>query len=206
MRRIVDMRMQDGVLHICTRVHMEARIEDAALARRLLADGIARIGAQGPYMVDGRAVEVVSAACFVERFSLFAVNVRVEDVPLRRERGIKRICNTVSRAYWGARFAGFSKAMRRLLRFPDVFINLGGKDIGQEAPYAYMCSVVAHEFAHVWGCADQYKYRSDEKRRPEVAAEDLMYRTGASQRMQPYHIKRFCACAGKGRLPLRRIV
>jgi len=206
MKRIVDMRMQGGTLCIRTRIHMEVRTKDAALAQRLLVDGIARIGTQGPYMVDGRAVEVVSEADFAEEFSLFAVNVRVEDVPLRREHGIRRLFNTVSRAYWGARFAGLSKAMRRLLRFPDVFINLGGRDIGQEAQYAYMCSVVAHEFAHVWGCADQYKYRSDAKRRPDVAADDLMYRTGASQRMQPYHIKRLCACAGKGRLPLRRIV
>ncbi len=206
MKRIVSMKMNGDILQLYTRVYVDARIEDKALAKQLICDGIARIGEQGPYAIGEKRVEVSSSTEFTERFALDAVNVRVEDVAAARRQGILRIFNTVSRAYMGARFRGLYKFARRLLHFPDVFINLAGRDITQSAQYALECSVVAHEFAHVWGCADQYKYKNDEKRSPSVAADDLMYRTGASQRMQPYHIERFCMCAKKGKLPVRRIV
>ncbi len=206
MKNIVTMRMEGDTLIIRTRVYVDVRSGDDETAKRLICDGIARIGEQSPYMVGERLIYVSSEAELVERFSLDAVNVRVENVRLRRKNGLMRIFNTVSRAYMGARRIGILKLSRRLMRFPDVFINLQERDIAIHQQYMLQVSVVAHEFAHVWGCADQYKYRNDEKRSPRVAENDLMFRTGSLQRMQPYHIKRFCECAKKGKLPLRRIV
>ncbi len=206
MKPIVRMKMEGDTLIIRTRAHIEVRTGDPAAAVALIRAGIERIGAQSPYTLDDRQITVRSELELVDGFSFDAVNVRVEDRPVTRRHGLMRLFNTVSRAYFGAGRRGISKLVRHILRFPDVFINLGGHDLSNDAQRALMQSITAHEFAHVWGCADQYKYRNDQKRSAKVREDDLMYRTGAFQKMQPYHIKRFCACAKKGKLPLRRIV
>lgn len=206
MTPVVRMEMREDTLLLHTRVYIELHVENREVAKRLICDGIERISRQSPYRADGRDIRVLSQYELAPAFSAASVNVRVIDKPVTRRMGIARIFNNVSRAYPDARRTGLFKLIRRVLRFPDVIINLGGKDIDDPADYGLMCSVVAHEFAHVWGCGDQYKLLNDEKRKPDVAQDDLMYRTGVFQRMQGYHIAKLCAYAKKGKLPLRKIV
>ena len=206
MKPVVRMTAAKGLLRLQTRVYLDIRVENESEVRHLIEDGIRRIATHSPYQTNGRTLFVESEMEYVEAFSVDAVNVRIVDQPLIRRHGVLRFWNTVSRAYPDARRCGLFKWIRRALRFPDVVINLGGAKIDEPSRYDYLCSVVAHEFAHVWGCGDQYKLRNEQKRKPDVADGDLMYRTGASQRMQPYHIARLYAFAKKGKLPLRKIV
>ena len=200
------MEASGNILRLHTRVYFDIRVENKEAALRLLSDGIRRIASQSPYWAEGREITVCSEFETVPDFSAHSVNVRVVDQPVIRRYGIMRLFNTVSRAYPGAGRSGLFKWIRRALRFPDVVINIGGKNLENAADYGLLCSVVEHEFAHVWGCGDQYKLRNDQKRKPHVAEDDLMYRTGVFQRMQGYHIAKLCAFAKKGKLPLRKIV
>ncbi|MDO5112543.1 MAG: hypothetical protein Q4E65_09570 [Clostridia bacterium] len=206
MKPIVEMRMLGAdTLLIATRIHAENRLQDTALGLRLLADGVAHLQTHAPYQLPDGPMQVCTQIAWAEKFSPDAINVRIEDKPMRRRHGLLRLFNTVSRVYFGARRRGPCKLMRFLLGMPDMFINIAGRDLHDPVQYALMVSVVAHEFAHVWGCRDQYRFRDDAKRRPNVADGDLMYRTGPHQRLQPYHIQGLCACAKRGKLPVRGI-
>lgn len=205
MSRVVRMHMEGSTLVIQTRVYLDCRLPDPALAKNLLLDGLQRISLQGPYPVGEESIRVRVETEFAPKFSFSAVNVRMEDRKAVRRHGIMRLFNTISRAYLGARRRGLLKLCRFLLRFPDLFINIAGRDLTQPMQYEVQASIVAHEFGHIWGCRDQYRYRDNSKRRPDVANGDIMYRTGGTQRMQPYHIAGFCRCARRGRLPLRPI-
>ncbi len=206
MKPIVQMRMQGtDTLVIATRVYVDDCLPAGAPGLRLLADGVAHMQAHAPYQLPAGPIQVCTQVEWARAFSPDAINVRLQDKPVRRRHGPLRLFNTVSRVYWGARRRGPCKLMRFLCRMPDMFINIGGYNLNDPAQYALMVSVVAHEFAHVWGCRDQYRFRDDAKRGPNVADGDLMYRTGPRQRLQPYHIQGLCACAKRGKLPIRGI-
>lgn len=206
MKPIVSMRMLgEDTLLLATRVHVDNRLPDAALGMRLLMDGVAHVQRHAPYSLPQGKVRACTRIEYARAFSLDALNVRLQDKPMRRRHGLLRLFNTVSRVYIGARRHGLFKLVRFLVRMPDMFINIGGRDLSDPVQYELMVSVVAHEFAHVWGCRDQYRFRDDAKRSAAVEDCDLMYRTGPRQHLQAYHIQGLCACAKRGKLPVRGI-
>ena len=139
-----------------------------------------------------------------ENFSLDALNIRVYDkTPVIRGPLNPRV--NVSRAYFFSGWTGPFKLERYLLRLPDIFINLGGRNIKTEAGYKLVRSVVMHEFGHVLSFRDQYRGKAGKKRNASVENRDIMYRTGDSQRFMEYHIRRLYHCAEREKLPVRRI-
>lgn len=188
------------------RIYMDIRLQAREAARTMVLEGIKGIERQGPYCLDEALVPVRVEITEVKRFSPFAVNVRVYDKKsVRRRFFLLRPFNNVSRCYMGARWTGFLKLERFLLRFPDMFINLDGRRLETVQGMRLMQSVVLHEFGHVFGFKDKYRFRDDRKRNKSVADDDLMYRTGDGQCLQAYHIQRLLACAKKGRIPIKRV-
>ncbi|MEG1547295.1 MAG: hypothetical protein RR527_00975 [Clostridia bacterium] len=206
MNRILRLYMQGDTIVVALRVYIDARAGDSKIAREMIADGIRLIESHSPYQVCGKSTALKVELTMADRFALDCVNVRVYDkTPIVRRMYDPRV--NVSRAYFGAKWIGPFKLSRFLMRFPDVFINIAGRDITQPLGYAQTCSVVLHEFGHVLGFADKYRYRGKVcgKRSEDVADDDIMYRTGACQHLMEYHILKLRGCAQKGRLPVIRV-
>jgi len=135
---------------------------------------------------------------------LGAVNVRIiDETPVIRKWYSPRI--NVSRAYYGTRRKGLLKLERFIMRKPDVYINLAGKDVQDQRQRGVTCSVIQHEFGHVLGFKDKYRMRNFKKKNEDVDDGDIMYRVGEAQKFMEYHIRRLRSCADKGNIPFRNV-
>lgn len=194
---------RDGERAVCAfSLYIDSRTGEPEEMERLLLDGLGRIA--GRYDTAEGPVEVEVRVNIAGKFSLGAVNVRVVDeTPVIRKRYSPRI--NVSRAYYGARRKGLLKLMRFIMRKPDVYINLAGKDAQNQRQRGIICSVIQHEFGHVLGFKDKYRMRNFKKKNEGVEDGDIMYRVGDAQRFMEYHIRRLKSCADKGRVPFRNV-
>ena len=185
-------------------LYIDVRAGEPEQMRDIIRRGLSRM--EGRYDTDNGPVEIGVRVDIVERFSLGAVNVRVENkTPVIRKWYSPRM--NVSRAYWDARRKGLLKLTRYLWRRPDVFINIAGRDMENPRNQAITAMIVQHEFGHVLGFKDKYRYRKHKfsKSKSSVADRDIMYRIGEGQGFMEYHIKRLKECAAKGRLPFRGV-
>lgn len=195
----------EGEKVICAfTLHMDIRRGDEELLKEILLRGLHRM--EGEYETDAGHVEVGVRVELADKFSFGAVNVRVEDkIPVVRKWYSPKL--NVSRAYLGTRRRGALKLARYVWKMPDVFINTAGRDMEDHRCQAVVCSIVQHEFGHVLGFRDKYKYKHNKfsKSSLSVGDGDIMFRVGTSQRFMEYHIKRLKECAKKGRLPFRSV-
>ena len=185
-------------------LYIDVRGGEPELMKDIICRGLNRM--EGEYPTQRGTVEIGVKVDFADEFSYGAVNVRVEDkYPIVRKWYSPRI--NVSRAYPGARRKGLLKLTRYLWRMPDVFINIGGRDVTQERGRAMIASVVQHEFGHVLGFKDKYRYKKHKfiKSKSTVADRDIMYRTGDAQGFMEYHIKRLKECAEREKLPFKSV-
>lgn len=185
-------------------LHIDVGAGEPELMAEIISRGLHRM--EGLYDTDDGTVEIGVKLKFADKFSFGAVNVRVEDkTPVIRKWYSPRM--NVSRAYIGARRRGLLKLTRYLWKMPDVFINIAGRDMENPRNQAIMASVVQHEFGHVLGFRDKYKYKKHKfiKRGASVADGDIMFRVGDAQRFMEYHIKRLKECAEKGKLPFKNV-
>ncbi len=185
-------------------LYIEVRAGEPELMMDIIRRGLSRM--EGEYSTDGGPVEIGVKVDIADRFSLGAVNVRVEDkTPVIRKWYSPRM--NVSRAYIGARRKGLLKLARYLWRRPDVFINIAGRNMENPRSRAILACIVQHEFGHVLGFKDKYRYKKHKfvKSKSTVADRDIMYRTGDAQGFMEYHIKRLKECAAKGKLPFRGV-
>ena len=185
-------------------LHIDVRSGETELMKEVISRGLSRI--EGEYPTDEGPVNIGVKVDFAERFSFDAINVRVEDkTPVVREWYSPRM--NVSRAYFGTRRKGLLKLIRCIWKMPDVFINTAGRDMDIPRNQTIMAFVVQHEFGHVLGFRDKYKYKKHKfvKSKSSVADRDIMYRLGESQGFMEYHIKRLKECAKKGKLPFRSV-
>ncbi|MBQ2985472.1 MAG: hypothetical protein IJB30_02095 [Clostridia bacterium] len=185
-------------------LHIDVGWGEAELMTDIIRRGLSRM--EGVYQTSGGPVEIEVRAELAERFSLGAVNVRVENkTPVIRKWYSPRM--NVSRAYIGARRKGLMKLTRYLWRMPDVFINIAGRDMEIPRNQAILACIVQHEFGHVLGFRDKYRYKKHRfiKSKSSVVDRDIMYRIGEAQGFMEYHIKRLKECASKGKLPFRSV-
>ncbi len=200
----LELYMEEGRVICAFTLYIDVRAGEPEEMKELIIRGLKRM--EGIYHTEDGPVEIGIRAALVDRFSLGAVNVRVEDkTPVIRKWYSPHI--NVSRAYVYARYRGLMKLTRYLWKRPDVFINLSGRDMQNPRNQAIAAAVVQHEFGHVLGFRDKYKCKKHKfiKRSPDVADRDIMYRVGDAQGFMEYHIKRLKECAMRGRLPFRGI-
>ena len=97
---------RDGEKVVCAfTLYIDPRAGEPEEMQQLMLDGLGRI-----------------AGCYG------TVNVRIiDETPVIRKWYSPRI--NVSRAYYGARRKGLLKLWRFIMRKPDVYINLAGKDV-----------------------------------------------------------------------------
>ena len=206
MLKPVRIYMENGDIVLKFRLYLDIRTEDRQLARELILSGIKRAQEQSPYSVRGRDVNIRVETEETEAFSLDAVNVRVYDItPVVRKRFSPK--RNVSRAFLGAAHIWTDKLTRRIVGMPDVYINIAGRDIASARGMLLMQSVVLHEFMHVISFKDKYKGRGEKQKKlnKRVQDRDIMYRTGGSQRLMEYQVKRLLDCAERGKLPIRLV-
>lgn len=194
---------RDGERVVCAfTLYIESKLGDADELRRLMLEGLGRIG--GRYQTGEGPVEVEARADITDRFSFGALNVRIiDETPVIRKWYSPKI--NVSRAYYGARRRGLLKLQRFIWRKPDLYINLAGRDIRDARQRGVVCSVIQHELGHVLGFKDKYRMRSFKKKNGSVEDGDIMYRVGPAQRFMEYHIRRLKSCADKGRIPFKNV-
>ncbi len=194
---------KDGEKVVCAfTLYIDPGAEEPDEMRRLILDGLGRIA--GRYDTGQGPVEVEVRVDISDKFRFGAVNVRIiDETPVIRKRYSPRI--NVSRAYYGARRRGLLKLGRFILRKPDVYINLSGRDMQDQRQRGVICSVIQHEFGHVLGFKDKYRMKSFRKKNEDVDDRDIMYRVGDAQKFMEYHIRRLKSCADKGRIPFRNV-
>ena len=198
----VRLYMEGDTVVLEVRVYLDIRTEDVPLAREMALAGLRRAGDMSPYQCGGRDISIRVDVEETDGFSLDAVNLRVYDItPVVRWRLSPKY--NVSHAFLGAARPGLGKLIRRAAGVPDISINLGGRDIHTERGMTLMQTVVMHEFMHVISFMDKYRGKKGKKLRRSVQDRDIMYRTGGSQRLMEYHVKRLADCAKKGKLPIR---
>ena len=195
----------DGEKVICAfTLHIDVQNGDPEFMRELVIQGLHRM--EGLYETKDGPVELGVEVNITDKFSLGAVNVRVEDkTPVIRGRYNPRI--NISRAYFGSGRKGLLKFSRYVWKKPDVFINTAGRDMENPRSRAIICGIVQHEFGHVLGFKDKYTYKKKNYRKssPAVQDRDIMFRIGGGQEFMEYHITRLKQCAVKGKTPLRKV-
>ena len=185
-------------------LHIDIRAGEPELMADIVSRGLSRMA--GEYQTENGPVKIGVRVEYTDEFSFDAVNVRVEDkTPVIRKWYSPKM--NVSRAYFGARRKGLLKLMRYIWKKPDVFINIAGRDMEHPRNQAILACIVQHEFGHVLGFRDKYKYKNHKfiKSKSTVPDRDIMYRIGDGQGFMDYHIKRLKECAQKEKLPFRGV-